>query len=72
MIFHDTNEFDNEFGVWEFWQEIADKYISFEFKHTHGLGIIALGNESTNPIVKLLQILGGNAKLAGAVFTVKR
>ena len=57
ILFHDTNVRERGFGVWKFWDEIKDNYASFNFTHTHGLGIIALGSESSNPVISLLQII---------------
>ena len=43
VIFHDTEVRENDFGVWKLWQELEDKYPSFNFHHGHGLGVIAYG-----------------------------
>jgi len=40
IIFHDISEKKADFGVYKFWDEIKTKYPSFEFDHSHGLGII--------------------------------
>lgn len=55
MLFHDTAVRERGFGVWKLWDEIKDKHASFNFTHTHGLGIIALGRVETNPVVALLE-----------------
>jgi hypothetical protein len=54
ILFHDTEVRERDFGVWKFWEEIKDNYPSFNFTHTHGLGIIALGSKATNPVISLL------------------
>jgi hypothetical protein len=44
ILFHDTNVRENGFGVWRLWEEIKNDHASFNFTHTHGLGVIALGS----------------------------
>ncbi|MDV6345075.1 class I SAM-dependent methyltransferase [Nitrosomonas sp. Is37] len=55
MLFHDTDVRERGFGVWKLWDEIKDDYVSFNFTHTHGLGVIALGSADSNPIIPILQ-----------------
>lgn len=40
ILFHDTMVRHEDFGVWKFWEEVKDKYVTFEFKHGYGLGIL--------------------------------
>jgi hypothetical protein len=44
MLFHDTAEYDNGFGVHRLWEELRSRYPHFEFRHGHGLGIIGIGD----------------------------
>lgn len=60
LLFHDTAVRERGFGVWKLWDEIKDKHASFNFTHTHGLGIIALGRADTNPVVALLEIVNSS------------
>jgi len=53
ILIHDTNVHTADFGAWKFWEEIANKYPSFNFLHSHGLGVVFVGNEIEEPI-KLL------------------
>jgi len=55
ILFHDTVVKERGFGVWKLWDEIKDKYPSFNFTHTHGLGVIALGSAATNPFIPYIE-----------------
>ncbi len=46
VLFHDTNEFQSDFGVWRFWRLIRERYPFIEFGHGHGLGVLVVGEKS--------------------------
>lgn len=45
VMFHDIAERHDDFGVWKFWEELAERYPSFAFRHGHGLGVLGVGSE---------------------------
>jgi hypothetical protein len=55
ILIHDTNVFKEPYGVWKFWKEIKDKYLSFEFKNKYGLGVISLDKEHPQMFTKLFE-----------------
>ncbi len=53
VLFHDTNEKREGFGVWRFWSEISTKYPSFQWLHNHGLGVLLVGEDMPGQLVQL-------------------
>jgi glycosyltransferase involved in cell wall biosynthesis/GT2 family glycosyltransferase len=49
ILFHDTSEKKDDFGVFRFWDELKKKYKTIEFYHSHGLGILI-----RNPHAKII------------------
>lgn len=45
VLFHDTQETHQDFGVYRFWAEVTARYPHFEFHHEHGLGVLAVGTD---------------------------
>jgi len=55
VLFHDTSEYQSDFGVWQFFEEVRPQATAwFNFRHSHGLGVLAFGPESA-PAVRLLR-----------------
>lgn len=53
VLFHDINVRERDFGVWRYWAEIRQRYPSFEFTHTHGLGVLLVGEEQPEALRQL-------------------
>ncbi len=60
VLLHDTNVRERDFGVWRFWETLRGCYPSFEFLHAHGLGVLAVGAEAPEAVLRLCR-LGGDA-----------
>lgn len=55
VLFHDTNVYRDDFGVWRFWAEVREQYPSFDFLHGHGLGVLAVGTDIPKNILPLFE-----------------
>ena len=69
ILFHDTHVFEQDFGVHRLFSEVAANRPHANFKHSFGLGILALGERSDYPdsFIALLddaQMFEGYAALA--------
>ncbi len=53
-----------DFGVWRFWRELAQRFPSFEFDHSNGLGVLGVGPDQT-PMMQALFALSQRPAAAG-------
>ncbi len=45
ILFHDIHEKKEDFGVYELWSELKEKYDTIEFYQAHGLGVLFLEHD---------------------------
>ena len=75
VLLHDTNVHEREFGVGRFLEELSARYPCFNFRHSHGLGVVAVGSDVPATFVAFMHhaegspdaIRGFFERLAGAL-----
>jgi len=59
VLFHDIAEHHADFGVWRFWEELEARYpVHLSFSHSHGLGVVAVGDEIPPQAMELFALQG--------------
>ncbi len=56
VLFHDLDERHGDFGVWRLWSEVSPNYPSFAFTHSHGLGMLLVGDEIPSSVRSLADL----------------
>ena len=56
VLLHDTALHEPGSGAWRFWHEIRQQHPSFEFQHSHGLGVLAPGADVPDFVAMLANL----------------
>lgn len=70
MVFHDTNEFREGFGVHRFWAEVETRYPSFHFLHAHGLGVLGVGSDLDPRVSRMFETLNADPDAMRSSFSL--
>jgi Methyltransferase domain len=62
ILMHDTNVYENNFGVYLLFEEQAKRYPTFQFLHSHGLGVVGVGRELPQQLLPLFEADGDEPK----------
>jgi Methyltransferase domain len=65
VLVHNTNLRGSDTGTWKLWSELCEQFLSFEFLHGNGLGVLVVG-DNVPPTIRALCSLG-NSSLASDV-----
>jgi O-antigen biosynthesis protein len=55
VLLHDINVSEREFGVRKFWDEVKPAFPHFEFIHSRGLGVLAVGKDYPDQLNELFR-----------------
>lgn len=69
VLFHDIAVFERDFGVWKFWEELSGTHPSFHFEHGSGLGVLAIGSDIPENIMRLLNATDEEADAVRAFYS---
>lgn len=57
IIFHDIKVAEDDFGVHKLWEELKKTYLTIEFHHSFGLGVLFLDKETHKDIKEIEDVL---------------
>lgn len=68
VLLHDTAMHEQGFGVARFFDELSSRYPCFDFRHSHGLGVVAVGRDVPGPFMAFLRQAQENPEATRACF----
>ncbi|HEX7177605.1 MAG TPA: glycosyltransferase [Pyrinomonadaceae bacterium] len=69
VLFHDINVRERDFGVWKLWGELKTQYPHFEFVHSYGLGVLAVGRDYPGELQEFFNCSEKGASIARHFFS---
>ncbi len=61
VLLHDTQVRVNNFGVWKFFEELTNKFTTFQFLYGYGLGVVLVGEEIPEEFKNFIDIAKSNS-----------
>lgn len=52
VLLHDSHERERDFGVWRLLDELRSEFPTFAFPHSHGLGVVLVGEERDETLLR--------------------
>jgi O-antigen biosynthesis protein len=68
VLFHDTCVRNKDYGVWQFFEELTRQFPTFNFLHSYGLGVVAIGSNVPKPIKELYSLSDSNIEEVRNIF----
>lgn len=56
VLMHDSAVEERGFGVRQFFAELSTRYTCFDFHHSHGLGVVVVGQDVPQPFLAFIQL----------------
>lgn len=69
ILFHDTVVTERDYGVHQLWRELTPSSPHFNFEHSSGLGVLAVGKDQPQAIKNFLQTANANASTTRELFS---